>query len=137
MAKKSEIEVKREDNSKRKAASKKTVREKITKAPKRTFISILRGGVLNSDFFFRHKLKIFVVVVLIMFFISTKYQCQTGMETIHQLKEKLDIVKAESIRERSQYMSRIRESSMSELADSIRPGLAVQQQPPYVLSLDD
>ena len=30
---------------------------------------------------------------------------------------------------------RIRESSMQRLADSIRPGLTVQEQPPYVLSV--
>ena len=78
-----------------------------------------------------------MLLILIMFYISTKYQCQTGMETIRELEEQLDITKAEGIRERSLYMSRIRESAMTALADSIRPGLAVQQQPPFVLSLDD
>lgn len=97
---------------------------------------MLTGGVVSSDFFYKHKLKIFVVLVLAMFYISTKYQCQTGMETIRKLEEKLDVAKAESIRERSKYMSRIRESSMAALADSIRPGLAVQQQPPFIISLD-
>ena len=100
-------------------------------------LSILWGSIVSSDFFFRHKIKIFIGVILIMFYISTKYQCQTGMATIQRLEERLDIVKAESIRERSRYMSRIRESSMAALADSVRPGLSVQQQPPFVLHLEE
>lgn len=116
---------------------KETVRETVAKAPQRTIRTILTGGVLHSDFFYRHKFKLFVLVILVMFYISTKYQCQTGMETIRKLENRLEVVKTESIRERSLYMSRIRESSMAALADSIRPGLSVQQQPPFVLHLDE
>lgn len=111
--------------------------KKIVTAPGRSIKSILTGGVISSDFFKRHKLSIVMAILMLMFYISTKYQCQTGMETIRRMEEQLDITTAESIRERSQYMSRIRESSMSALADSIRPGLAVQQQPPFILSLND
>lgn len=111
---------------------------KATKVkPASSLRSVLTGGVISSDFFKKYKIEFFLVLVLIMFYISTKYQCQTGMETISKLEERLDVVKAESIRERSRYMSRIRESSMVVLADSIRPGLAVQKQPPFVLSLDN
>ena len=109
------------------------VRKKLSQAPRRTFFSILTGGVVNSDFFYRHKLKLFVLLVLVMFYISTKYQCQTGMETIRNLENRLEVVRTESIRERSLYMSRIRESSMAALADSVRPGLAIQKQPPFVV----
>lgn len=115
---------------------KETVRDSIKKAPGRTIRSFLFGDVVSSDFFYKHKLKIFVALVLIMFYISTKYQCQTGMETIRKLENRLEVVKTESIRERATYMSRIRESSMAALADSVRPGLSVQQQPPYVLILE-
>lgn len=110
--------------------------KKITGAPARTVRTILRGGVVNSDFFYRHKLKIFLGLVLVMFYISTKYQCQTGMETIQQLQTDLDVVKTETIRQKATYMSRIRESAMSQLADSIRPGLCIQSQPPFQLKLN-
>lgn len=119
-----------------KSAKKSKIKKKIVSAPGRSIKGVLTGGIVSSDFFKRHKLKIVVVLLLLMFYISTKYQCQTGMETIRRLEEQLDITKAESIRERSQYMSRIRESSMTALADSVRPGLAVQQQPPFVLSIE-
>lgn len=113
--------------------NKKSVGKQIKDAPGNTIRSILTGGVVHSDFFFRHKIKIFVLVILIMFYISTKYECQTGMENIHKLEKELDVVRTESIREKAKYMSRIRESSMAELADSIRPGLVVQRQPPFVI----
>lgn len=117
--------------------SKKNFGDKVKQAPGRTIHSMLTGGVLSSDFFFRHLITFFVLGVLIMFYISTKYQTMTGMESIKRLEKQLEIVKTERIRERSRYMSRIRESSMAALADSIRPGLSIQQQPPFTLRLDE
>lgn len=113
------------------------LRRSISNAPRRTIGSVVSGGLVNSDFFYRHKLKIFVALVLVMIYIATKYQCMTGMESIRKLENRLEVVKTERIRERSNYMSRIRESSMAAIADSIRPGLSVQNQPPYVLHLSD
>ncbi len=110
-----------------------SLRRTITGAPRRTMGGVVSGGLLSSDFFYRHKLKIFVALVLVMIYIATKYQCMTGMESIRRLENRLEVVKTERIRERSRYMSRIRESSMAAIADSIRPGLSVQNQPPYTL----
>ena len=62
---------------------------------------------------------------------------KTDMETISKLTTQLEVVKTERIRQRSTYMSRIRESAMQELADSIRPGLTVQEQPPYHLPKEE
>ncbi|MCH5220481.1 MAG: hypothetical protein J1F20_07920 [Muribaculaceae bacterium] len=115
----------------------KSLRDTVKKAPAKTIHSVLTGGILSSDFFFRHMLKIFVLGALLMFYISTKYQSMTGMESIRRLEKQLEVVKTERIRERSRYMSRIRESSMATLADSVRPGLSIQQQPPFVLHMDD
>lgn len=98
------------------------------------FRRIIHGNVLTSDFFKHNWLKVVVAVVLIMIYISTKYQCMTSMETIKKLENEVDVIKTESVRERSAYMSRIRESAISEFADSIRPGLRVAEQPPYVLN---
>lgn len=95
---------------------------------------LIFGSVISSDFIVRHWLKIFVLMLLVMIYISTKYQCQTDMEQIRKLTNELEVVKTERIRQRSTYMSRIRESAMQELADSIHPGLTVQEQPPFHLS---
>lgn len=94
---------------------------------------VLFGNVITSDFFSRHWIKVLMLVILVMVYISNKYQCMTQMETIDKLSRQLDVVESERIRERSEYMSRIRESSMRELTDSLHPGLAVQEQPAYRL----
>ena len=108
----------------KKSDNKKTKRSSIGRR-------LLFGSVISSDFVARHWLKIFVLMLLVMIYISTKYQCQTDMETIRKLSTQLEIEKTERIRQRSNYMSRIRESAMQQLADSVHPGLVVQEQPPY------
>jgi hypothetical protein len=116
-------------NSKQKAEQKKQ-RQSLT-------ARVLYGDVISSEFFSRHWKKFFVLAVLVLIYISNKYQCLTDMETIKRLESELEVAKTERIRERSTYMSRIRESAMQQLVDSVMPGLAVQEQPPYQLSNDD
>lgn len=94
---------------------------------------MLFGNVITSEFFKRHWMILFILGVLILIYISTKYQCMTKMERIKELETELSITHTESIRERSTYMSRIRESSMKALVDSLMPGLGIQEQPPYHL----
>lgn len=94
---------------------------------------VLYGNVVTSEFFVRHWLKLFMLLVLVMIYISTSYQCKTLMEEIRTLENELLVVRTERIRERSEYMSRTRESAMQHLVDSVRPGLTVQEQPPFAL----
>lgn len=67
-----------------------------------------------------------------MVYITNRYQCLTRMEEIRKLEHELEIVQTERIRERSEYMSRIRESSMQELVDTMHLNLRVQDKPPYL-----
>lgn len=117
------------NSSKQKAAARKESKSVLNR--------VLWGDVVDITFFYRHMLKFFVLLVLVLIYISNKYQCLTSMETIKRLENELEVAKTERIRERSTYMSRIRESAMQELVDSVMPGLAVQEQPPYELSNDD
>jgi hypothetical protein len=71
---------------------------------------------------------------MIMVYITNRYQCLTRMEEIRKLEHELEIVQTERIRERSEYMSRIRESSMQELVDTMHLNLRVQDKPPYRLA---
>lgn len=98
------------------------------------FSRLIYGQVVSSDFFARNWLFVFSVVVIIMAFITNKYNCQTSMEEIRRLDTELEIVKTERIRVRSAYMSRIRESAMQHLVDSLGLNLHVQERPPYKLS---
>lgn len=119
----------KQNSSKQKATKKK---------PKLSLTArVLYGDVISSEFFSKHWIGIFCLAVLVLIYISTKYQCLTSMETIKRLESELEVAKTERIRERSTYMSRIRESSMQELVDSVMPGLSVQEQPPYQLSNSD
>lgn len=93
------------------------------------------GQVLSLDFFARHWLIIFTALAIIMMYITNKYNTQTKMEEIRALTRELEIVKTERIRVRSSYMSRIRESEMQNLVDSMGLGLSVSEQPPYKISV--
>lgn len=94
---------------------------------------IVRGKVFSSAFFARHWLPVLIGVVVVLTYITGKYINQTRMETINKLNRELEIVKAERVRVRSEYMGRTCESSMQQLVDSVIPGLAVQDRPPYTV----
>lgn len=98
---------------------------------------VLYGNMVSTDFFARHWIKVFLLVVVAMIFISTKYQCITAMEQIKILKDSLNIARTESVRERSSYMSRTRESAMKALVDSVFPGLAVPEHPAFILNMSE
>ncbi len=97
-------------------------------------LKALHGKILSTDFFARNWGKILVVMVMLLIYITNKYQCQTRMETIQSLTRRLEVVKTESIRERSTYMSRTRESEMQQLVDSMHLNLHIQERPPYQIS---
>ena len=105
-----------------------SARPKKSKADKpkvKIFRRFIWGSLVSSDFLNRNKVKIFVGLILILMFIATKYECQVGMENIRKLSNKLEVAKTESIRQHMIYMSRTRESAMTSLADSVRPGLGI------------
>ena len=94
-------------------------------------LQALHGRLLSSDFFAKHWLKVLIVIVMILVYITNKYQCMTKMETIKALEQELEVVQTERVRVRGEYMSLIRESSMQHLVDSLRLGLHVQERPPF------
>lgn len=93
--------------------------------------SAMRGRLISTDFFSRHWITVALLVLMFVWYITNKYECQTSMETIQKLEKKLEIVKTERIREQSEYMSRIRESSMRALVRRNHLDLEVQDTPPF------
>lgn len=93
----------------------------------------LYGRLLSLEFFRRHWLGVFMCVMLVMIYISNKYSFQTRMETVNSLRSELGVIRTEFIRERSVYMSEIRESAMRRRLDSIGLDLTYQVQPPFQL----
>lgn len=97
---------------------------------------LLFGQIVSSDLFARNWLALILGVFMILAYISGKYSCQTKMEEVTRLSKEYAIVNAELIRCRSRYMSRIRESSMQAMVDSLNLNLHVSENPPYRLKTD-
>ena len=99
---------------------------KTTTAKKKSpyIFKVFRGQVISSDFFARHWLPILIFIIVIMVYITTKFTYRTNIEKI---------VQNESSRERSLFMSRIRETSMQHMVDSLHLNLRVQPQPPFTV----
>lgn len=89
------------------------------------------GQVISSDFFARHWLPIVIFVIVMMVYITTKFTYRSNIEKITALERQLEIVENEKDRERSAFMSRVRETSMQQMVDSLHLGLKVQPQPPF------
>lgn len=92
------------------------------------------GGV-SGKFFLRHLPLIVLGVFLALSYISVRFDCTTAMETVAHLKRRLEIVRTETQRERSQYMSATCESSMKEMVDTLHLGLHIQEQPPFRIQI--
>ena len=92
------------------------------------------GRILSVQFFKRHWLAVFMGVMLIMIYISNKYSFQTRIEQVNSLRSELGVIRTEFIRERSMYMSAVRERAMRARLDSIGLNLTYQVQPPFRLS---
>lgn len=95
---------------------------------------MVRG--VTSHFFVRHLAMCIIVVTLALMYISVRFDCLTGMETISYLSKRLEVVRTETQSERSAYMSATCESSMQKMVDTMRLGLAVQERPPYRIPYD-
>lgn len=92
---------------------------------------LLEGRLVSGDFFTRHWIQIFLVLAMVLVYITNRYSCQRSMEQINRLNNRLEVVRTESIRIRGEYMSKIRESAMQRSVEEAGLDLAVQAQPPY------
>lgn len=99
--------------------------------------SLLHGRWLSTSFLSKHWGLILSFVILIMIYITNRYQCITTIETIDALKNELQIVKSERIRVKSEYMSSIREAAMKERLSRLGIRLGVREQPPFRLEIPD
>lgn len=103
-----------------------------TKTKKSSAISTaVHGKWLSTRFFSRHWGVILALVVLIMIYITNRYQCLTAMENIQKLNKELEVVKSERIRQKSEYMNSIREKTMQKSIRDAGLDLTHRDQPPY------
>lgn len=92
------------------------------------------GQVVSVNFFLRHWLIVVSVMGLVIFYMAGNYMVRESNDEIDRLEKRLQIVKTERIRVRENYMSRIKESSMTEMIDSLHLDLRVQNEKPYTLN---
>lgn len=114
-----------------------TKKSTATKGKKTSPLSVLRSTVhgrwLSTQFFGRHWAVILALVIMILVYITNRYQCMTAMETIQSLEKELMMVKTERIRQKSYYMSNIRELAMQERINRLNLKLQISDRPPFKL----
>lgn len=70
-----------------------------------------------------------------MAYISVRFDCVTAMETVAHLRQRLEVTRTETQRERSAYMSATCERAMQARVDSLAIGLHIQEKPAYILEI--
>ena len=106
----------------------------MEKKKKKSLIKgIFKGEWLAYGTYKKHSVEVVLVVAVIMIYISFKFSVQVKLKEIIELRKELTNVRANMINVSSQYNSITRESAMIELADSMKLGLEVSEQPAYDL----
>lgn len=109
--------------------------EKVKKKKGSVISSAVRGRWLSTRFFSRNWGIILALVVLVMIYITNRYQCLTAMENIQKLNKELEVIKSERIRQKSDYMNAIREKTMQKSIREAGLDLTHREQPPFKLKI--
>ncbi|OKZ28772.1 MAG: hypothetical protein BHV79_18025 [Bacteroides uniformis] len=109
--------------------------EKVKKKKGSVISSAVRGRWLSTRFFSRNWGIILALVVLVMIYITNRYQCLTAMENIQKLNKELEVIKSERIRQKSEYMNAIREKTMQKSIREAGLDLTHREQPPFKLKI--
>ena len=109
--------------------------EKVKKKKGSVISSAVRGRWLSTRFFSRNWGIILALVVLVMIYITNRYQCLTAMENIQKLNKELEVIKSERIRQKSEYMNAIREKTMQKSIREAGLDLTHREQPPFKLQI--
>lgn len=99
----------------------------------RYFYDLRSGRIISGDWFVKNWLKLFILILAMFIYITCRFSYASTMEGIIAERKRLNSVHAEEVRQRSIYNSRICETSMQQLVDSLHLDLTVQTQPPFIL----
>lgn len=88
---------------------------------------------LTFDFFKRNWLYILAITIMMLMYISNKYECQNSMQQMITLTKDLDNAKTDFVNSSAKYNSLIRESQMKALIDTMHINITSPEQPPYKL----
>ena len=95
---------------------------------------VWQGRILSLELFRRNFLYIIAIVGMLLMYIGNKFECQSKMAQVMQLKKELDNAKTDCVNASARYNSKIRESQMKALVDTMHIDLTAPNQPPYHLT---
>ena len=108
--------------------------EKAKKAKNRTSLkNIIGGDILATDFFRRQTKLLVLIMVLILFYIHTRYACQQQMIEIDKLKKELIDIKYDALTRSSELMEKSRQSRIEEYIATKESDLQTSTNPPYLI----
>ena len=98
-----------------------------------TWKSLIGGDILATEFFRRQAKLLVLLMVLVLFYISNRYECQQQMIRIEDLKEQLIDIKYDALTRNSELMERSRQSRIEEYVNSRESDLQTATTPPYLI----
>jgi len=94
----------------------------------------VQGRFLSFDFFKRNAVYVIGVILMFLAYISNKFEYQSRMKEVMDLKEQLATAEADCVNASAKYNSMIRESRMTQYVQQKNIDLAAPQEPPYHLN---
>lgn len=113
------------------AKTSKTKEQKTTKKSSSIGNRMIHGRIVTVKVLRRYSGLLILVLLFCVGYIANKFMCQTDLATIKSLKTELTRVKSDCVNASATYYSRIRESEMHMLVDSLHLDLRTPEKPPY------
>lgn len=100
--------------------------------------TILGGDILNADLFRRQLWLIVIIVVFVIIYVASRYQCQQDIIKIANMESELKDAKYRALSISSKLTERCRESHVLQLLKENNDSLLqVSDQPPYIINIPD
>lgn len=100
--------------------------------------TILGGDILNADLFRRQLWLIVIIVVFVIIYVASRYQCQQDIIKIANMELELKDAKYRALSISSKLTERCRESHVLQLLKENNDSLLqVSDQPPYIINIPD
>ena len=119
-----------------------TEKKKAKKSARRTtWRGIIGGDILAAEFFRRQVKLLVLVMVLVIFYINNRYECQQQMIRIEELKKdltdiKYDALTYDALTRSSELMEHSRQSRIEEYIATKQSDLQSATTPPYLIRND-
>lgn len=114
-----------------------TEKKKTQKSARRTtWRGIIGGDILAAEFFRRQVKLLVLVMVLVIFYINNRYECQQQMIRIEELKKDLTDIKYDALTRSSELMEHSRQSRIEEYIATQQSDLQSATTPPYLIRND-